>query len=158
MLLDRAYQREVLEKAAAAYPDRVPWPDAFGVDERAEVNILYLTEHGLGTSEWHGKKAVGLKPMWVRATAKGLDFLQDDGGLTAVLGVVTVRLHDDELKQLIIRRIEAAAGDTTTKERLKEAVKKLPADALNLVVGRVIDAGLDHLSNGLGAIGDLIGG
>ena len=156
LLLDRQFQREALEKAANAYPDRLNWHGNFDFDRKSSINIIYLTEHKLVESEWHGASAVGIKPMWVKITAKGLDFLQDDGGLTAILGVVTVRLHDDELKRLLIEKIHSTQADDTVKRKLVETVKSLPSVALGNIVDRLIDTGISSLSDGVDSIVKLI--
>jgi hypothetical protein len=44
--------------------------------------------------------------MMRRRTAKGTYSLADGGGLSAILDVITVKLHDDALKELIGMRIE----------------------------------------------------
>ena len=38
----------------------------------------------------------------------GIDFLTDDGGLSAILGVVTVKLHSDTIQALIAAKIDQA--------------------------------------------------
>ena len=48
-------------------------------------------------------------------TAKGLDFLEDDGGLSAILGAITVKLDPDDLRALIAARIEESDLPTRTK-------------------------------------------
>src|SRR5882672_5223716 len=41
-------------------------------------------------------------------TVKGLDFLQDDGGLGAILNVVTVRFEAETLRALIEAKVDAS--------------------------------------------------
>jgi hypothetical protein len=75
--------------------------------KRYAADLMYLEKHGLAESAIRyglgGHMAIGLP----RITAKGTYSLADGGGLSAVLGVVTVKLHEDTLKELIGVRIEA---------------------------------------------------
>ena len=58
-------------------------------------NILYLTEHGLIEKAVTTNGAVAVK-----ATAAGIDFISEDGGLTAVLNRQTVVLDEQTIKQI----------------------------------------------------------
>ena len=94
--LDRGYQRDLLTWMATAYPNRANVSDflAGTADEQSNkyaANIQYLEEHGLA----EGNLRIGLDGHIMISNpliyAKGLDFLTDDGGLSAILGVVTIR-------------------------------------------------------------------
>ena len=45
---------------------------------------------------------------YVKPTEKAFDFLAEDGGLSAVLGVVTVRLDSETLRELVSLKIDKA--------------------------------------------------
>lgn len=144
-LLDRAFQKEVLNRLAEAYPNDRNTNDTFGSqdDSRLLVNIKYLEEHGLLKCVWansFGGKAV----VSAVITARGLDFLANDGGLSAILGVVTVRLDDETIRSLLIQRVEASEADPGTKAQIIDAIRGLPAEGLKAVAMRTIEAGLDH--------------
>lgn len=83
----------------------------------------------------------------MQITAAGLDFLSDDGGLSAILGVVTVRLHDDTIRQLLISKVEQAPGDPSIKGKLIEKIKELPAEALGSLTMKGLDSAADQIPN-----------
>jgi hypothetical protein len=85
MEIDRNAQRKTLEALKAAYPQRV---DSRGLNVGLEprelsANLVYLEEHGLIEANWTGNFAAG----YVKITARGIDFLAGDGGLSAILDV-----------------------------------------------------------------------
>ena len=156
MKLDRAYQRQLLEELAANYPDRVDWGSrlrSMSVDAQARyhANLAYLDEHGLVSSKFANGIDVDLSSM-PQITARGMDFLADDGGLSAILGVVTVKLHEDTLKELIGSRIAESSLPTPEKSRLLDQLKALPAEAIKHLSLKLIDTGLGHWSSALPVI------
>lgn len=79
-----------------------------------------------------------------KITAKGVDFIRDDGGLSAILSVQTVKLHEDTLKELLSIALQQAKLPEPEKESIKEAVKQLPAEGLKHLLTKLIDLGLSH--------------
>ncbi len=144
-LLDRAYQRELLNELAALYPKR----GTFQTDDRNRlvVNLHYLTEHGLINAEFPRLLSGEVQYGPALITAKGLDFIQDDGGLSAILGVVTVKLHDDTIRRLLIDKVQASEEPDGVKERLVDAIKSAPAETLKTVVQKTLEAGIQSLPN-----------
>lgn len=155
--LDREQQREILEELASYYPgkhrmqpDTKPFdPDVEDKKHRLLYNIAYLGEHGLVDCEidlFAGVVATGI-PL-AKITSKGLDFLKDDGGLSAILGVVTVKLHDDTIRDLLERKIDAdTTADSSTKRELKKAVRGMPAGMLKTVTTKALEAGIGQIPN-----------
>jgi hypothetical protein len=90
-------------------------------------------------------------------TARGLDFLADDGGLSALLGTVTVKLHADTLRDLIESRIARADMPEAEKKRITDHLRALPAEALKTVTTRLVEAGLDTLPNAIPLLKTLLG-
>lgn len=80
------------------------------------------------------------------------DFLADDGGLSAILGVVTVRFADQEIRNLLVQRIANEEGDETIKSRMVEAVRSLPAEAIKGIGTKAIEHGIASFPAGLAAI------
>lgn len=96
MKLDRELQRQILEKLADAYPDEIfEVAPKFPSAGRSSVffNLQYLAEHGLVNSGVRKSQSGDTEDQWyelgTKITATGLDFLADDGGLGAILGVGT---------------------------------------------------------------------
>tara|TARA_B100001250_G_scaffold196414_1_gene168724 strand:- start:315 stop:608 length:294 start_codon:yes stop_codon:yes gene_type:complete len=83
----------------------------------------------------------------VGITAKGIDFIEEDGGLSAILGVVTVRLHADTVRDLLLAQIEEADAESSVKEQLKATVNNLPAKGLEALVTRLASEGITRLPN-----------
>lgn len=160
-LLDRHLQREMLDTLAWSYPNSADVSETFPhvAENVTRVNLCYLGEHGL-VSLQTAELDEGLIVTDAKITARGLDFLQDDGGLGAVLGVVTVKLHDETIKKLLSDKVRETVEDPTVRDRLLEAIKDLPAEATKriaaryreamngaseLVMGKAFDLALDDL-------------
>jgi hypothetical protein len=82
-------------------------------------------------------------------TAQGLDFLQDDGGLSAILGTVTVRFEADTLKALLTAKIEGSDLPEADKSNLRELLKEAKSEALKEVSKRLVDWAIDNAPNAL---------
>lgn len=148
MSLDRALQLEILTALAEAYPGQVEHPhNTIGSDPGATIkNIYYLAEHGLIRAKFSSELGATIqKPFLASITNVGLDFLADDGGLGAILGVVTVKLHEDTLRQLIAAKIEASSLPEAEKRPLLQAVRELPGEAIKHLSEKLLDLGLDNL-------------
>ena len=141
--LDRNYQRELLIELAENYPANHFIREDDG--EKYLINIAYLSEHGLTESRIHQDMSGTMSISHCKITARGLDFLQDDGGLTSILEVVTVKLHDDTIRQLLIDRVEASTEDPTVKAQLVAAIKSAPAETLKTVTQKALEAGVQNL-------------
>lgn len=147
-LLNRETQRAVLQHLYACYPlselghrlSAIAEPNALA------VNVFYLVEHGLVTAHTNTYGGVASVAN-AKITAQGIDFLADDGGLSAILGVTVVKLHSDTIRDLLIARVQASDEPMTVKERLIDQLKTTPALALGQLVQRALDAGLDAMPN-----------
>ncbi|QFU01254.1 hypothetical protein FIU83_06340 [Halomonas sp. THAF5a] len=158
-LLDRHVQRDLLNTLGERYPN--PVTDLFDpvdLECPASVNLHYLEEHGLvtlerverarhpsqhrpGIARWHGPTLKGSATI----TAAGMDFLSDDGGLSAILGTVTVRLHADSIRDLIETRIIASDQvPEDEKPGLIAALKGMREEGLKQLTTRLITYGLDQ--------------
>lgn len=149
--LDRNLQREILKELNNIYPDSKTyeyWIDAaiaqvVGVIEtvgeaelyiaKRSANLRYLAEHGLVVCNDKDLSAT------VKITAKGIDFLSDDGGLSAILGVVTVKLHSDTI-QALIAKIDQAEISDSEKSWLKKELGKIKDTALSTFTANAINA------------------
>ncbi|KGM56148.1 hypothetical protein N799_04985 [Lysobacter arseniciresistens ZS79] len=148
-LLDRSKQRDLLWKLASAYPETV---DAGDLDpicpgNGLRVNIAYLQEHGLVDAKFQQYIDLGTQLTWGKITAKGIDFIADDGGLGAILNVQTIRLHEDSVRALLIKQVEASDVSQSVKERLVDKLKSMPADGIGTITEKALEAGLKALPN-----------
>lgn len=148
MILDRKLQREILERLAGAYPGQthMAWISIKKLDKKPAVisNMLYLEAHGLLKSGL--KQAVSgdfnINSAELSITAKGLDFLADDGGLSAILGVVTIKIHDDQFRLLLTSSIQESNAPEEEKQKWLDQLREIPVDATKHLVHKLIDAGL----------------
>lgn len=150
-LLNRPLQRRLLERLADAYPGTLDQGQLQQVanDREFTVNLAYLDELGLAKVTLQHYLSEPPVVTAARITAKGIDFLADDGGLGAVLGVVTVRLHEDTVRDLLIQRVRESKGDETVKAQLVSQIKKLPAEGVSKLAQSALESGLRHLPDAL---------
>lgn len=138
MSINKAFQLRLLKQLAIFYGRPVNTTDQTGPEA---LNLLYLEEHGLVICN----KVVFPSRMHVvtaKITANGLDYLDENGGLTAELGVVTVRLHADTIRDLVAARIEQSDLPPENKSQLKDHLKALPEKALGHLTTRLVDLAL----------------
>ncbi|KPF47050.1 hypothetical protein [Rhizobium sp. AAP43] len=144
-LLDRELQKRILADAAERYPGKLRLEGLPGGETRENVvNSVYLHEHDMLAVTWKGNVVWG-SPQYVRITAKGLDFLANDGGLSAVLGVVTVKLHDDTIRGLLLAKLETSSAPIEVRQKLAEQIKTLPAEALKEITLSAMKSGLQQI-------------
>ena len=162
MKLDRAYQLELLEMLSESYPQCHDIRQHLSgmtkdAERRYEANMVYLDEHSLVECGIQfgidGHSSYGLP----RITNRGMDFLADDGGLGAILGVVTIKLHDDTLKELIAHRIQSSDLGPTDKAKWLGALRELPGETTKHLVLKLLDLGLDQASAAIESIGKYLG-
>jgi len=165
MKIDRIVQRRILEVLASAHPKFVHALKQQINDVSEDIlvaNCDYLDSHGLIKSGYELKYNMNwqynLYERPHKITAKGIDFLLDDGGLGAILGVVTVRLDAGTIKALIQSQIDKAS-DITHED--KSLAKKLLASAGDQGIRKLVDtllaAGLQAIPNTHALIGMLQG-
>jgi len=164
MKLDRALQRRILEALTEDYHK------TFGAGRKPEdfcddmdtlvFNLRYLAELDLitgGLQETHdGSARFHVFLTKTRITARGIDLLQDDGGLSAVLGTVTVRLHADTIRDLIEARIAALPIPEEQKKGLIQQLRSLSEAALKNVATRVLERGLETIPTMAGSAYDAL--
>ncbi|GFE98079.1 hypothetical protein [Gluconobacter sp. Gdi] len=149
---DRETQKLLLKAMADAFPNHLSTlPEGYSwQDKRTVSNIVYLAEHGLcQTQVLHemGIDIVQVAPPII--TANGLDFLADDGGLRAILGVVTVRFDAETLRALLAKEVDEADIPEEEKSVIKEHLKALPEAALKAGVTDLVGVGLKHIPDSI---------
>ena len=155
MSLNRGLQLQILQRAAEAYPAGLK-PGDMGIEgDTADIvrNIHYLNDHDLLACQFSGEIGQPIaRPFLIKITHKGLDFLADDGGLSAILGVVTVKLHEETVRQLISEKIELSDLPEAEKRPLLQAVRELPGEAIKHLTTRLLDLGMDNLPGAIALI------
>lgn len=157
MKLDRSLQLEILNFLSDHYarlPEQV-FPNREMTDEEDDkytVNLLYLEEHGLIEAGLQQSLDGHWMSSGAKITAAGLDFLADDGGLTAILGVVTVKLHDETIRQLIADRIQESDLPPAEKTGLLAQLRELRGESIKHLTMKLLDKGAESLPAILDAI------
>lgn len=153
MAIERALQLEILKLLAAAYPIGV-----FCLVNQIQnsdpttilANMFYLEEHQLidtGTKRFNALSGEQTIPTNCTSiiTAKGLDFLEDDGGLGAILGTTIVKLHTDTIKELLINKVEQSDKTPAEKSLLRKNIETMSGEATKTATKYLMDQGLAHL-------------
>ena len=164
MKLDRKLQRDILGTLRDTYP-RPEQSKLFNTagcdserDEQIVANLIYLEEHGLVRSgvEFSLTGSV-IYQGGATITAAGLDFLEDDGGLTAILGTVTVKLHADTIRDLMLAKVEDSHLPAAEKSALRKAISTLSGEALKEVAKKLVAAGIENAPDAIEAIKGVLG-
>lgn len=151
----RDREHDILAAAVAAHPEWLECEDDVGghavVDAYPEIR--YLEGHGLLDVQGPRYLEKLRHQVSIRATSRAIDFLANDGGLSAILGVVTIKLHDDTIKALIESKILASDLPPPDKQRYLAQLRSLPADATRHVVMKLLDLGLDKSPDAMSWLG-----
>lgn len=146
---DRTLQRNLLTICLAAYPGYTSWsafsPEIIAVDSiKLSANILYLKEHGLLTIREQRSDDPYSFLDHMRITCRGIDFMQDDGGLSAILNVTTIKFHREAV--VVLEDLIAISDmDNADKEKAKSTLGELSTEALKIVIQTVTTAGMTAL-------------
>lgn len=166
MILDRQLQLELLEKLSTTYPEYYDLSEEYehGSTEYKKVvaNLNYLIQHDLieERSLMISKTMSGLKKPQIQLPTinqNGLDFLADDGGLSAILGVVTIKFETDTLKAILENRINQSDLSQEQKRAMNLALDELPAEGIKHLTTKLLDEGLENLPSALILISTYLG-
>lgn len=157
-ILDRVLQRQLLEIMAAAYPSSTSAVSQ--VDQPIETviaNLAYLEAHGLCYAQLYesigGNWSYGVQ----KITARGLDFLEDDGGLTAILGTITVKLHAQTVRDLIASKIDQIEASSEEKGSLKGRLASISEASLKSATEYLVQRGLTDFPDAISWIRTILG-
>jgi hypothetical protein len=149
MTLDRTLQKQLLEKLAMAYPEYSDVDGRRVTGDPVTGNLWYLEEHGL--IEVTKSDNIGAPPVITaaRINHRGLDFLADDGGLSAILDTVTIKFHADTLRTLLETKVTASDLSQVDKKRFIDHIRGLSAEALKTSTTHLVESALDHLPDAI---------
>lgn len=159
MKLNRELQRQLLEELRDFYPRRSQSAYQLGGHTQTDCvdNLIYLEELGLVES---GVKFsainTGITLTQSRITAKGIDFLEEDGGVGAILGTLTVKLHEDTLRQLIEAKVQAADLPDEQKSGILKALREAPGETTKQLITKLVDLGMENATKALPLIQTLL--
>lgn len=148
--MDRGLQRAVLLEMADKFPFHATVLDVVGDSVQKDGifrNLMYLHQSGLCALERPPQPKSEADPFSFRftITTKGLDFLQEDGGLSAILNVVTVRFEADTLRALIAAKIDASSEPEEKKAKAKGLLSTLKEEGLKQLTNKAVGEGLSSL-------------
>lgn len=158
MNLDRELQKEILEYLIAKYADDSAehvqnLEKKFG--PTTPIQLLYLHEHGLISGKveqvlenpneadpvfWKSHRSVNK----VRLTARGYDFLTDDGGLSAILNVVTIRIDQEQFKKMLAKNIDQSELPPEKKNALKHLIKNTQQEGMSKLTTEIVNYAFNH--------------
>jgi hypothetical protein len=145
--IDRARQKEILSELAEIYP---AWTtDCVRETRRSEdIAILwYLREHELVAAALERTLSGSIVFEGASITAKGLDFLADDGGLSSILGTLTVKLHEDTIRELLLHRVNDLEIPSEEKSILKQSLSEMSSEALKVLTRSLVEKGIQYAPN-----------
>ena len=145
MELHRTKQKNILEILAACYPDHSLEVVSKDSEKEDCANLYYLQEHGLITASLKRSLSGAYFFSGASITAKGLDFLADDGGLSAILGTVTIKIHSDSIKDILQTHISVSNLPEDQQSWLQEKVDTLSEETLKTVTKSLVGKGLDKI-------------
>lgn len=151
MAMNRELQHQVLLELRDRYPESTIISELFlseSQNNRQELAAVtcYLTEHGLISDE----SGAVPTPSWylielpMKITARGLDFLEQDGGLSAILGTVTVKLHADTIRDMLEAKIMDSPLTQADKKRFVDTLKELPGEALKTFTNKLVELACEN--------------
>ncbi|EEQ6524473.1 hypothetical protein KJE01_23310 [Escherichia marmotae] len=148
---DRQTQLEFLSSLNDIFPDKIRNNEqlkrllsVFPDNKTAIANLLYLEGHGLITSGLR-LDSCGYSHVWMPAiTINGIDFLRNDGGLSAILKVQTIKFHHSTLTAIEdIIRIANIPEDQ--KKGLISKLRELPSDAIKHLTLQLLTQGVMNI-------------
>lgn len=151
MLLDRNFQLELLTKLSEIYPNHLNFNASHPSNDanypKALVNIYYLQEHGLISADSVLEQAYvsGEYVYYLsegRITKDGLDLLAADGGLKAILNVITVKIDAMQMARLLH---SFAALNSEDKQSLLDTLKNAPRTTVEHLISKAVDMGWDAI-------------
>ena len=156
---DRALQLEILNTLIDCAPHSLNKAQERDLIEKFDsydhfvACMLYLEMHGLVSTPFLRSDTMAgvdfiFNAAYCNITEKGIDFLLEDGGLSAILKVQTVRLHSDTIVALEdIIRVSNISEDQ--KKGLISKLRELPGDAIKHLTLQLLTQGVLNLPNAL---------
>ncbi|HCB2458554.1 TPA: hypothetical protein MYS09_002826 [Klebsiella aerogenes] len=122
------------------------YKSVFGSEDNLVANLIYLRDHGL--IDCHLQQVMTGAYMVMldntKITNKGSDFIRDDGGLSAILNVQTIKFHREAV--IVLEDLIAISNmNDEQKEKAKSTLGELSTEALKTVVQAATTAGLSKL-------------
>lgn len=143
-MIDYSLIRAMLERLREAYPGKVDGLYKLAPDEgKAVQHLAYLREHGLIEISISRDKLGNYNISRAAITAKGIDFLQPDGGLSA-LAAPTIRIAPESLIAIIDAALASRNVSAEDRSLIQKGLGVAGPEAVKVCVKRLIEAGIAH--------------
>ena len=166
MVLDREIQLAMMRKMQIVYPSYydfdTDYPDGHQDREKALKNLYYLRAHELVeaksiiiTEYMDGDLVLDFGASTL--THHGVDFLANDGGLSAILSVITIKFETQTLKAILATKINQSDLTPGNKKSMIDALEELPAESIKHLTTKLLDECVDNLPAAILLIGTWLG-
>jgi len=172
--LDRDFMKHILETLVEKHPS--PLLSSQLLRQKTDEATLathadYLDGNGLIKAEWYGSPHTTVNATaylkQAALTPKGRGFLESEdgkrhfqsktGSLEELFGTVTVKIHQDTIKDLISARIQEASLSPAEKQRYLDQLQSLPAETTKHLVLSLVDAALTNWKKALPLLQNIFG-
>ena len=138
--MNRELQSKILNSLKDSYPERVDLNQLRReVGEDVGADLEYLYDHGLVTGHYINTLGSAKSTfIWAQITSEGLDFLEDDGGLSALRNTIHVRFDTEELKTVLVDVFTQNAPEDK-QETVRGAIRSLPAAAVRDLFAKLLE-------------------
>ncbi len=147
MNLNRELQKAILVELKNHYPNdcAVKKMVCYTDGQEFNGNIIYLEEHGLVSGKTHISRSLddaGPHMLMAKITAHGLDFIEDDGGLRAILNKLTIKFDSEDINSLITAHLDRTNIPPEKKNEIISTLKSLPSEGIKTVYKHLINYAL----------------
>lgn len=125
-----------------------------GSDEYNKIvaNLYYLMQHNLvekksitiSNAQGTGFSLIVNLPT---INQNGMDFLANDGGLSAILSTVTIRIDAEQFRQMLLTRVDESNLSPDQKNQITSALQELPSESIKHLSTKFVDAGWNNLGS-----------
>lgn len=142
MILNRELQKEILlflRNRAPRFTSPKTINEHFG--ETAKDQIFYLAGHDLVALErarHDPKHGYGFASAVI--TSKGADFIEQDGGLSAILDKVTFKLDEEQFNDILALAVDQSTIPLDQKPALKKALETAGHSTITTLITKGIDS------------------
>lgn len=153
MRIDRKLQKKILEFLKKYYPSQIEinvFIEKGILSHKTRkifpFNMFYLEEHDLIKLE-KGASGINVPPkiLSARITNEGIDFLEADGGLSAILNTITVKFDIENIRKLLSDEILKSTLNPKIKSNIISTIKNAPADTLKILYTNLVHLALSHV-------------
>ena len=147
-IVDYELFRNILTTLADTYPDRlrmsqIPSLVTYGV-KNAGRPLCYLREQGLIDMDVQKFLGGSMSIGGIKITARGIDFLRSDGGLSA-LAAPAIRIAPENLIAIIDAALAARGVSAVRRGAVQKALGVAKAETVKTLVHRLVDTDIAHL-------------